>query len=476
LNPEIARLANGQAVVADELRVTQKERALLAGQLTLLAVAGVAAVLLSKAEDWQPFGLFAVLLMSAALSECFRLRIREFSIATSFLTLVLAMILLGPTPAAVIGVAAMIVNALRRRPVWRHVVANISTYASFPIVGGAVFEAFGGPQLEGSEGSAYVLIVLGTFMATNILNFLLIAIDIAVMDKQPIMRSVRTVYLPTLPTEFAIGLLTAAVTFVYQRHDVWALALLGVVAFVFQYLLGTALSSLRRKEELEARTRQLASLQVGLLSTVLQTLSMRDKMTARHSAAVARYAREVARELGLSVRDQEVIHTAALLHDIGKFIFPDDILLANTRLTDEQFEIVRRHPEQGALLVQRIEGYGPVAEIILAHHERIDGCGYPHRIRAEDIPLGSRIISVADTYDVMTSRDSYRETVSSTEAIEELRRVAGSQLDPNLVETFIGLLGDGSLNFRHADDADFERELNFERRVSDYAAPHPVAA
>jgi putative nucleotidyltransferase with HDIG domain len=470
-------LANGHAVVADEgLGVTHKGRALLAGQLTLLTAAGVAALLLSKAEDWQPFGLFAVLLMSAALSECFRLRIREFSVATSFLTLVLAMILLGPTPAAVIGVVAMIVNALRRRPVWRHIVANISTYASFPIVGGTLFEALGGPQLERSEGSVYVLIVLGTFMATNVLNFLLIAIDIAVMDKQPIMRSVRTVYLPTLPTEFAIGLLTAATTFVYQRHDIWALALLGVVAFVFQYLLGTALSSLRRKEELEARTRQLASLQVGLLSTVLQTLSMRDKMTARHSAAVARYAREVARELGLSVRDQEVIHTAALLHDIGKFIFPDDILLANTRLTDEQFEIVRRHPEQGALLVQRIEGYGPVAEIILAHHERIDGRGYPHRIHAEDIPLGSRIISVADTYDVMTSRDSYREPVSSAEAIEELRRVAGSQLDADVVETFIGLLGDGSLNFRHADDADFERELNFERRVSDYAAPQPVAA
>jgi putative nucleotidyltransferase with HDIG domain len=466
----------GASVADAGLLVMHKERALLAGQLTLLAGAVVAAPLLSKAEDWQPFGLFTVLLMAAALSECFQLRIREFSVATSFLTLVLAMILLGPTPAAVIGVLAAIVDALRRRPVWRHVVANLSSHASFPLVGGALFEVLGGPQLETSEGSAYVLIVLGTFMATNVLNFLLIAIDIAVMDKQPIMRSVRTVYLPTLPTEFAIGLLTAAVTFVYQRGDVWALSLLGAVAFTFQYLLVTALASVQRKDELEARTRQLASLQVGLLSTVLQTLSMRDKMTARHSAAVARYAREVARELGLSLRDQEVVHTAALLHDIGKFIFPDDILLANTRLTDEQFEIVRRHPEQGALLVGRIEGYGPVAEIVLAHHERIDGCGYPHRICGEDIPLGSRIISVADTYDVMTSRDSYRMPVSSEEAIQELRRVAGSQLDPHVVETFIALLGDGSLHFRHADDADFERELNFERRVSDYAAPQPVAA
>ena len=102
---------------------------------------------------------------------------------------------------------------------------------------------------------------------------------------------------------------------------------------IFQYLLRTALHSLERKDQLEGRTRQLASLQVGLLSTVMQTLSLRDKMTARHSAAVARYSREIARELGLSERDQEVVHTAALLHDIGKFIFPDSILFAESKLS-----------------------------------------------------------------------------------------------------------------------------------------------
>jgi putative nucleotidyltransferase with HDIG domain len=205
-------------------------------------------------------------------------------------------------------------------------------------------------------------------------------------------------------------------------------------------------------------------------------LSLRDKMTARHSAAVARYSREIAKELGLSAREQDVVHTAALLHDIGKFIFPDSILFANTKLTKEQFEIVRMHPEQGARLVARIEGYGPVAEIILAHHERIDGRGYPNGLVGEQIPLAARIISVADTYDVMTSRDSYREPVSSREAIEELRRVSDAQLDTRVVETFVGLLEQRSVTFRHADDADFERELNLERRVLDYAAPRTLAA
>jgi putative nucleotidyltransferase with HDIG domain len=456
--------------------VTRKEHVLFAGQLGLLLAAVSGGVLLSSSDDWQPFTLFIALLAAGACGAGFQHESKGFNVNTSFLAIVLAMVLLGPSPAAFIGIVAMLVNGWRRHARWRVVFTNVSTFASFPVIGGALFQAFGGEALQASEGSVYVLLILGVFMLTNLLNFVMIAVDVAVMDRQPVRRSLQYVYLPTVPTELAVGLLTAAVAFVYQRHDASALALLVIVAFIFQYLLGTVLSSLQRKEELEARTRQLASLQVGLLSTVLQTLSLRDKMTARHSAAVARYARAVAREMGLSSREQEIIHTAGLLHDIGKFIFPDAILLADTRLTDEQFEIVKRHPEQGARLVERIEGYGSVAEIIRAHHERIDGRGYPFGLSGETIPLASRIISVADTYDVMTSRDSYREPVSSEEAVAELRRVADKQLDSRVVETFVALLERGGLSFRHADDADFEYELNFEARVRDYASPQAVAA
>ena len=116
-----------------------------------------------------------------------------------------------------------------------------------------------------------------------------------------------------------------------------------------------------------------------------------------------------------------------------------------------------------------MDGYGPVAEIVLAHHERIDGNGYPNGLVGEQIPLAARIIAVADTYDVMTARDSYRRPVSSREAIEELRRVSGSPARRAVVETFIGLLEKRSVTFRHADDADFERELNLDRRIRDYA-------
>jgi len=456
--------------------VKATERALLAGQTALTAGSVIAAVLLSDAEDWRPPALFFLLLVLAIASEAFRLETKTFHISAAFLSLVLAMVLLGPTPATLLGVLVMGVNALRRRAKWRHALANVSTYAFFPLLGGAMFELVGGPELLDSNAALYILVVFALFMAMNIVNFLLIAVDIAVVDGQRIPHSLRYVYLPVLPVEFATGLLTAGVAFGYQNRNIAAIGLLAVVGLVFQYLLRTALNSMESKEELEGRTRELAALQVGLLGTVLQTLSLRDKMTARHSAAVARYSREIARELGLSERDQDVVHTAALLHDIGKFIFPDSILFADTKLSPADLEIVRRHPEQGARLVARIEGYGPVAEIILAHHERIDGNGYPNGLIGPQIPLAARIISVADTYDVMTSRDSYRQPVSSREAIDELRRVSNKQLDVDVVETFIRLLEKRSVTFRHADDADFERELNLERRVRDYAAPRTVAA
>jgi putative nucleotidyltransferase with HDIG domain len=291
----------------------------------------------------------------------------------------------------------------------------------------------------------------------------------------PFFTSFRRVYLTVLPVEFATGLLTAGVAFSYGRIGVGAVGLLAVVLFVFQNLLRAGIQAYERGEELSNRTRELASLQMGLLTTVMQTLSMRDAMTARHSAAVARYSREVAKMLQLPEQEQELIHTAALLHDIGKFIFPDSILFAERKLTDEEWAIVKLHPEQGARLVRRIEGYGPVADIIHCHHERYDGNGY-YSVPLESIPLGSRIIAAADTYDVMTSRDSYRRPVSSEAALTELRRVSGSQLDPVVVETFERMILEHGIAFRHTDEADFERELAFDKRVSDYAQPRLSAA
>jgi putative nucleotidyltransferase with HDIG domain len=457
---------------ADYLKVVTKRQGIILGvHVAVLCTAASIAALTSEAPHWQPVELVLLLLILAVGSEALTVELRGVRMSGSFLAIVLAMALLGPAPAVAIGVASVLVDGLIDWRGWFPVVLNCGTYAAFPLVGAGLIQlTVGDPHAAEHDALGFAAAVLVVFMVTNALNFALIAAG-AKFDRAASFRGlVRSVYFTILPSEFATGLLTAGVAFSYGRLGVGAVGLLAVVLFIFQYLIRTFVNAHERGEELAKRTRELAALQVGLLSTVMQTLSMRDAMTARHSAAVARYAREVAGMLGASEREQDLIHTAALLHDIGKFIFPDSILFADRKLTDEEWETVKLHPEQGARLVRRIEGYGPVADIIYCHHERYDGNGY-YNVPREKIPLGSRIIAAADTFDVMTSRDSYRRPVSSEAALAELRRVAGAQLDPVVVEAFVAMIEARRVSFQHADHADFEVELNLERRVADYASP-----
>jgi putative nucleotidyltransferase with HDIG domain len=454
--------------------VSERNRLIPAAQIAVLSAATVIAALNSNAADWHPVALLLVLFALAVASDVMIVDMRGVRVSGAFFSVVLAMVLLGPAPAAAIGIGATLVYAAISRRPFVKVLNDAAVWAVFPLVGGLMADAL--VKDAPHDGVSFSAVVVLVYMTTNILNFVLVALYYRVVEGTLLTSSARSVYLTVLPSEFATALLTAAVGYGYVKLGVGAVGLAAAVLFVFQYLIWARVQAYERGEELAKRTRELASLQVGLLSTVMQTLSMRDAMTARHSAAVARYAREVARMLGVDEREQDLIHTAALLHDIGKFIFPDSILLADRKLTDEEWETVKLHPEQGAKLVRRIEGYGPVADIIIAHHERLDGKGYPNGISGDAIPLGSRIISVADTYDVMTSRDSYRRPVSTEAAIVELRRVAGSQLDPVVVEHFIEMIESGRVAFRHADEADFERELAFERRVADYARPRVAAA
>jgi putative nucleotidyltransferase with HDIG domain len=455
--------------------VSKRQGLIVAVQAVVLALAATAAIIANRAADWQPIELVLLLFVLAVGSDMLTVEVRGLRVSGSFLAIVLAMALLGPGPAAAIGVASVSIDALLSRISWDRALINICTFGTFPVIGALLIDVLSAHGDASSDALGFAAIVLLTFMVTNAINFFMVASQLALRGDSSVRRMVREALIPVLPSEFATGLLTAGVAFSYSRLGVGAVGLLAVVLFVFQYLLRAAVQAFERGEELSTRTKELAALQVGLLSTVMQTLSMRDAMTARHSAAVARYAREVAGHLGLDEREQDLIHTAALLHDIGKFIFPDSILFADRKLTDEEWQVVKMHPEQGARLVRRIEGYGPVADIILAHHERVDGNGY-YRMSREDIPIGSRIIAVADTYDVMTARDSYRRPVSREAAIVELRRVSGSQLDGSVVEAFVKMIETGRVAFRHADEADFEKELAFERRVEDYARPRAAVA
>ncbi len=456
--------------------MTRRQGLIVFAQLLALGAAVLLAIASSADSTWVPIELVGLLFVLAVGSDVLTVEIRGLRISGSFIAIVLAMALLGPVPAAVIGAGSAAVDSCLSRRSWDRMANNLLTFTTFPVVG-AVAVHLATPDVTPGrdDGLAFGAVVLIVFMGANLLNFVLVAGFQRLSFGTPSLAGARSAFVAVLPVQFVTGLLTAGVAFSYGRIGVGAVGLLAVVLFVFQYLLRTGIAALERGEELGKRTRELAALQVGLLSTVMQTLSMRDAMTARHSAAVARYAREVATMLGVDEREKDLIHTAALLHDIGKFIFPDSILFADRKLTPEEWETVKLHPEQGARLVRRIEGYGPVADIIHCHHERFDGNGY-YSVPVDDIPLGSRIIAAADTYDVMTSRDSYRRPVSLEAALAELRRVSGSQLDPIVVETFVEMIESRRVAFRHADEVDFERELGFERRVEDYARPRPALA
>jgi putative nucleotidyltransferase with HDIG domain len=432
----------------------------------LIAVAGVA-VWQAPNGNWD-MGLFAMLLLFALISHFTAVETpSRLKISGSFLALVLAMAFLYGSPAALMGATTICVSWIRGRVPLHYFLNNLLTFTTFPLIGGIAVHAIESSSGVQPSDTGFYLLVFGIFVGALIVNFTMIAGYSAYVEGESFWRKARSALLPFLPSEFAAALMAVGVAYLYHQVGLAGVALFGVVLLTFQHLLGQLLLSEKRADELQQRTKQLVSFQVGMLSALLRTLDLRDEMTARHSASVARYCRAIAEKAGLSQEDQELVHIAGLLHDIGKFILPDKILKANVPLDDDDWNLIKMHPAQGAKVVGSVEGYGPVAKVIMAHHERIDGRGYPRGLKGDEIPELSRIISVADTYDVMTARDSYKEPVSSFEAIQELQRVAGAQLDARLVKVFVEEVLEGKdLDYRHGADANFDFELALEERIA----------
>ncbi len=447
----------------------------------LAAAVGVG-VWLAPDANWD-LPLFAVLLAAAVIGD---LTARDtaaarIKISSSFLAIVAAIVLLGSTPAALIGIATIVAGWTRFRYPTISVLTNLATFAWFPLATGAAFHAaVTATGITQSDGLFYVFVFAAFTLALGI-DFLLVATCASYVEGDHLGNKVRRVLVPLLPTELASGLIAVGLAYLYVRVGLASLALFAIALLVLQYLIGALLLSQQRGDELELRARQLAGFQVGLLSALLRTLDLRDRMTARHSAAVARYSREIAASAGMTEEEQELAHTAGLLHDIGKFILSDRILSGEADLTESDWVEIRKHPYEGARIVSDIDGYRPVGEIILAHHERLDGLGYPRGLREDEIPEIAKIISVADTYDVLTARDSYRRPMSSFEALAELRRSAGTQLDPRYVEILARLLAGRGFSYRHGEDADFDAELALDKRIDEHArtgvkAASPVVA
>jgi len=177
----------------------------------------------------------------------------------------------------------------------------------------------------------------------------------------------------------------------------------------------------------------------GTIRSMSGALDAKDRYTRGHSDRVAYLSAEIARKLGLSDDEIERIHISGILHDVGKIGVPESVLCKPGRLTAEEFDAIKRHPQIGYDILKDIPSLEDVLPGVLHHHERYDGKGYPHGLEGEDIPFMARIIGVADTFDAMSSNRAYRSKMSRDVVLGEIRAVSGSQLDPAAAEAFLQL-------------------------------------
>jgi putative nucleotidyltransferase with HDIG domain len=399
-------------------------------------------------------GLSIVLALAAVAAGLGVARVRpSVEVSASFLVIMLAAAFLGPASAFVAAVVSEIVatRVIRTRP---HAFLDNLVAGGVPaLLAGTLIRDFA----PNEHTAGFYLVIGGSVLGVFVLSWLIIApLSIAHDGYSPAWSPRGLV--EQLPGALITVVLAVAGAAIYVELGLAGItfALVAVLAFSYMaYLLAQS----------RARTEQYVSLSWGVLAGLLRALDIRDERAARHAAAVARFASDMAEAVGMSEQDQELAHTAGLLHDIGHFALSDRVAERGGPLTDEDWMAIQRHPELGAEMLRDLGMYGPVAEIVLAHHERIDGRGYPNGLPDEEIPEIAKIIAVAEVYDTLTAADTYRTRMSSFEALRELRRVAGTQLDAGYVEVLAGLLSGEGVEYRHADAANFDSELDMERRI-----------
>jgi putative nucleotidyltransferase with HDIG domain len=424
-------------------------------------LAGLVGFALSDLDQLiEPIAL--ALIACAIVSEFIAARYAtDLAVSAAFVAGMLAVGFAGPGPAFAIPAltycATAIANRQRRAPAERlRVLAdNVAGSATPTLLAAAAFGAVDpAPRTVG-----FIALLIGLAAATMAANALIV-VPLTAMDLGHSIGSDLRAITGIAP---AVGIniaLLAAIAEIYAELGLTALVFVLLNVIAFTYMMRLLILS-------RERTREYASLSWGVLSGLIRTLDERDSRAARHCAAVASFSRDIAKHTGMSKRDQELAHTAGLLHDIGKFALSDRVMERGGQLQESDWRGIRRHPDIGAELLRDIGVYGPVADIIRAHHERMDGRGYPRGLHGEQIPAIAKIVAVAEVYDTLTAPDTYRTPMNSFEALNELRRVSGEQLDAVYVEALGELLAGRGTDYRHADEASFDRELDIERRMNE---------
>ncbi len=393
----------------------------------LLAAAHVHAV------DWRRFVALATLASVSQLLSFHLARRRVFH--PGILFIVAGALLLAPELMILLVVVQCLPDWLKQRYPWYIQTFNIANYVTSGVAAWAAGQAIGFPASLSREAAAGACAAV-VFVATN--RLLLLPMLYLGRGLKP--HATGLLDGEDLTIELVLALMAVPVAR-FWTHSLPLTALALVPLFLIHF---TQRAVLRLEEASETIGRQNASLEeanreviersTAALEALSATVDARDTYTAGHSRRVAASATVIARELGLTGDELDVVGQAALLHDIGKIAIPDAVLLKEGALTAAEWVVMRSHPEEGARIIERLGYLDDVVPGIRHHHERMDGRGYPDGLLGDEVPLVARIIHVADSLDAMTTKRLYRDERSFEEALEEIRNGRGTDFCASCVD------------------------------------------
>jgi putative nucleotidyltransferase with HDIG domain len=377
----------------------------------------------------------------------------EISVAS--LVLVFAAVLFGPLAAMVVGTAALLGSFGRpfiKSVIWTSIGA---------IVAGAAGLAAAGIEGPGGAATASIGLLLAAVAAASLTEAfadLALGSVTTVIRRTGTFRTAAGIVGPLLMASVPLHTpVIALLAYAYLHVSPWSTVLFAIPAFAAHRLFLLYRQQRDTAVELAVANVRLEKANMSFATALVATLDARDQYTAGHSAAVAIYSRDIAKRMGLSEEDQQLVHLAGLVHDIGKVGLPAGLLEKPGALTLEERRQMERHAEIGERILANVDDYAQIASIVRHHHERVDGNGYPDGIRHDDIPVLARIISVADAYNAMTSDRPYREAMPSRVARLRLAQAVETQFDTSVVAAFEAILAGSSESYRLASSEEFGR-------------------
>jgi diguanylate cyclase (GGDEF)-like protein/putative nucleotidyltransferase with HDIG domain len=412
----------------------------------LVSAVGVAAGLLGAvfgtSTDW--IGMIALVAL-VGVGQALALEVDDGSISVSAVGSIAGAALFGPRAALAIAITIAAVEWSARRSPFHYVVFNVGTLTLSSLAAAAVFAGgFSGKF----QDVVYVIAGVAAGATYFAVNMSLLSAVVAIEGHERWWGVFRERF-AWLTTHYLVyGFIGGVIWVGNENAGLWALAVFAVPLLLMRktqeaYLRHTQRSAqkLRAAAEtiqtqnvsLEHANRLLRERSTAAMESLSATVDARDAYTAGHSRRVQQLALAIGRELGLSQAELDLLGHAALFHDIGKLAIPDAILLKPASLTAEEWELMQRHADEGARIIDRLGFLNDAVPAIRHHHERFDGTGYPDGLKGEEIPLGARIIHVADALDSMLTTRIYRAARPAADALDELRRAAGTQFCPRCV-------------------------------------------